>query len=159
MTHPARKCSADAATDRASQKVLFNEIRWRFAMQNDEAIFIRRRTPQQLWWSRNSRCLSFGPNDEVGNGSKAPFAIVTSISALPNERRKSGASRTDAQRRSQTIRPGGGCHRRRSSRLNRWGVDAAHMPELQDHAATGDAHGFGYDSPAVNLLLGMDTWC
>src|SRR5215468_4844728 len=36
---------------------------------------------------------------------KAPFAIVTSISALPNKRRKSRPSRTDAQRRSQTNPP------------------------------------------------------
>src|SRR5258708_8010256 len=41
----------------------------------------------------------------VRSESKAPFAIVKSISALPNKRRKSGASRTDAQRRSQASPP------------------------------------------------------
>jgi hypothetical protein len=41
----------------------------------------------------------------VRSESKAPFAIVKSISALPNKRRKSGASRTYAQRRNQTNPP------------------------------------------------------
>jgi hypothetical protein len=53
----------------ASQKVLFGEIRRRFAMGNDQAISFEDESSNNCGWSANSRCLSLGHNDGVGKGS------------------------------------------------------------------------------------------